>query len=63
MTAVNKIITDAGTPKDELDELKKLGIEIIVAPRPDETGGVAGAACDLKQVIKSLPAGQSEFKQ
>lgn len=50
VTAVNKIITDAGTPKDELDELKKLGIEIIVVPRPDETGGVAGPACDLKQV-------------
>ena len=31
ITAVHKIITDSGTPTEILDELKKLGIEVIVA--------------------------------
>ncbi|AYO30138.1 MAG: hypothetical protein PWR06_2310 [Thermoanaerobacteraceae bacterium] len=41
VTAVNKIITDTGTPKEDLDKLKKLGIEVIVAPGPGEVHNVS----------------------
>lgn len=42
VTAVDKIITDTGTPREDLDKLRNLGIEIILAPGPIEVSAKVG---------------------